>query len=78
MIGASSPLHRCVGAWSVERSDKPADVRFGPDIVGWRNVASVKEYMHAGLMHSVAFYVFSGGVMLLLSGTSPHPRLDIC
>ena len=26
--------------------------------------------MYAGLIHSVAFYVFSGGVMLLLSGTS--------
>ncbi|XAO23275.1 hypothetical protein I312_102053 [Cryptococcus bacillisporus CA1280] len=40
--------------------------RFGPKILQWK-AASVREYIFFGLQNSIGFYIFSGGIMLILS-----------
>ena len=57
--------------------------RFGPDILTWgleatgpdsrsaeKKEVGIKEWMLAGLMRSVGFYVFSGGIMVVLASMS--------
>ncbi|ORX35945.1 DnaJ domain-containing protein [Kockovaella imperatae] len=41
--------------------------RFGPDIVLWKECKTVKDFIYAGIVRSVGFYIFSGGVMVLIT-----------
>lgn len=45
-------------------------IRFGPKILQWK-AASVREYIFFGLQNSIGFYIFSGGIMLILSRKFP-------
>jgi curved DNA-binding protein CbpA len=60
--------------------------RFGPDVLTWglegtrpdsrtggKKDVGIREWMIAGLMRSVGFYIFSGGIMALLAGESITP-----
>jgi len=57
--------------------------RFGPDILTWglegtrpdsrtggKKEVGIRDWLIAGLMRSVGFYVFSGGIMAVLAGES--------
>lgn len=67
--------------------------RFGPDILDWglegsrpdsrtgeKKEVGIREWVMAGLMRSVGFYIFSGGIMVALAGMSsvlvPCSRAD--
>ena len=63
--------------------------RFGPDILTWglegtrpdsrtaaKQEVGIRDWLVAGLMRSVGFYVFSGGVMAVLAGESSFPTKD--
>ncbi len=42
-------------------------VRFGPDVLTWRDCKTMKEYLKKGLIQGSGFYITSGIVLLLMS-----------
>jgi DnaJ-class molecular chaperone len=64
--------------------------RFGPDILTWglegtrpdsrmggKKEVGIRDFLIAGLMRSVGFYVFSGGIMAVLAGESVLSRENV-